>query len=157
MKRILVGITYLAIVSLLSAAPALAQNPHFISGPNTTCSGTCLEVNFKVSGLGNVPQTTYSISCSSITVTGQCFTSSGNPVQGTTKSGTATGSNSGTLAVHNGTTSGPISLCPANLTLNFSPGCTGSQEFRISSASYSGCTLTVDGISQDSLSQTCPL
>jgi hypothetical protein len=162
MRRILAA-SCLAIVGLFfTAAPSFAQNPHFITGPTATCgsgnNSVCLEVNFKAAGLGNVSETNYSLSCSSITVTGQCFTRSGNPVNGTTKSGSATGTASGTLPVHNGSTSGPIDACPGTtFTFNFNPGCTGSQEFRVQSAAYSGCTLTVDGLSQDMLSATCPL
>jgi hypothetical protein len=163
MRRLFFAVTILVTVGMLfTAAPALAQNPHFISGPTATCgsgqNALCLEVNFKASGLGNVSETNYSLSCSSITVTGQCFTRSGNPVNGTTKSGSATGTASGTLPVHNGSTKGPIDACPGtSFTLGFNPGCTGSQEFRIQSASYSDCTLTVDGISQDNLDASCPL
>jgi hypothetical protein len=163
MRRVFFAVTCLASMGmLLTAAPALAQNAHFITGPTATCgsgkNALCLEVNFKVAGLGNVSSTTYSLSCSSISVTGQCFTSSGNPVQGTTKSGSATGTASGSLPVHNGSTSGPIDACPGTtFTLNFSPGCTGGQHFVVQSADYSGCTLAIDGLSQDGLSATCPL
>jgi hypothetical protein len=159
MRRIFAA-SCLAIVGLLlTAAPSFAQNPHFITGPTATCGGEdnlCLVVDFKVAGLGNVSETNYSLSCGSVTVTGQCFTRSGNPVQGTTKSGNASANASGTLPVRNGSTTGPITVCPSNLTLQFSPGCTGSQTFEIQSVAYSDCTLTVDGISADDLSATCP-
>jgi hypothetical protein len=162
MRRIFTA-SCLAIAGLLiTAAPTFAQNAHFITGPTATCghgdNSLCLEVNFKVAGLGNVSGTDYELSCGSVTVTGQCFTRSGNPVNGTTKSGTASGSARGTLPVHNGSTSGPIDACPGTaFTFNFNPGCTGSQEFRVQSAVYSDCLLTVDGISQDALSATCPI
>jgi hypothetical protein len=161
MRRTFIAATCLAFVGMLfTVPPALAQNPHFITGPTATCGGTdnlCLEVNFKVSGLGNQTDTVnFSLNCASATVTGQCFTRSGNPVQGTTKSGTVTVNANGTLPVRNGTARGPIEACaptPANLASN--PGCTGSQTFEIQSVSYSDCTLDVGGATA-TLSQTCP-
>jgi hypothetical protein len=157
MRRVLFSVACLATMGMLfTAAPALAQSPHFVSGPSLTCNGVCAQANFKVAGLGSTTTTTpCSLSCSAL-VTGQCYTKNGNPVQGTTKSGTASGTNSQTCPVHNGTTSGPINLCPANLSFNFNPGCTGQQNFVISSADYSACTVTVDGISQEGLNVSCP-
>src|SRR6266545_1523435 len=91
-----------------------------------------------VVGLASIPawgDNPHYLSCSA-TFTVGCFTRKGNQVQGVPKSGSGEATSSTTLDVRNGQTTGTISLCPAAFDLP-DPGCTGSQEQRTLSASYS--------------------
>jgi hypothetical protein len=143
LRRSFFTLTCLATMGMLfTAAPALAQNPHYLFAnasfdPNTFC----YSVNLKEAGLGNsgIESVTYLLTCSA-TFTAQCFTKNGNPVQGTVKQGSGTATEPTTIKIRNGSTTGTVSLCPASFSLDH-PGCTGNQVERITSASYSNCTL----------------
>jgi hypothetical protein len=73
-------------------------------------------------------------------VTSQCFTKSGNPVNGVPKSETIDVDVTGTFPVRNGQTTGALTVEPLS-TLT----CTGNQSVRILSVSYD-LTLTGDGL-----------
>jgi hypothetical protein len=148
MRRVLLSVTCLATMGMLfTAVPVLAQNPHFQYANSSINSKTfCYSVSFKEVGLGNSGATTANetLTCSSATFTAQCYTKSGNPVNGTTKrSGPSPISTSGTFPIRNGQTTGSLSACPPNPnSASFTgPGCTGSQQPRITSATYSGCQV----------------
>jgi hypothetical protein len=73
-------------------------------------------------------------------VTSQCFTRSGNPVQGVPKSETVDVDVTGTFPVRNGSVTGELTVSPLS-TLT----CTGSQQVRILSVSFD-LTLTGDDL-----------
>jgi hypothetical protein len=143
MRRLFFAVTFLVTVGMLfTTAPALAQNPHYQFANASIDSNTfCYNVDLRETGLGNASaaSVTYDLTCTA-TFTAQCFTRNGNPVQGTTKTGSGTATQSTTLPIRNGNTRGTVSLCPAAFSLGF-PGCTGNQVQRITSASYTGCNL----------------
>jgi hypothetical protein len=146
MRRVLFAVTCLATMSVLfTAAPALAQNPHYQFANASVDNNFCYNVSLREVGLGNsgFQSLTYNLTCDA-TFTAQCFTRNGNPVSGTTKTGSGTATQSTVLPIRNGNTNGTVSLCPAAFSLGF-PGCTGNQVQRITSASYSNCTLS-DGL-----------
>jgi hypothetical protein len=151
LRRSFLTLTCLATAGMLfTAAPALADNPHYqFANASIDPNNFCYSVNLKEAGLGNSGATsvTYDLSCSA-TFTAQCFTRNGNPVEGTVKQGSGTATSSTILPIRNGQTTGAVSLCPASFSLGL-PGCTGNQVQRITSASYSNCTLD-DGLGTQS-------
>ena len=98
--------------------------------------GNSLVVSWKAAGLGNtVTSVDFNLS-GTVTTTSQCFTKSGNPVQGQPKSETIGVNTTGTFPVRNGQTTGSLTVSPLS-TLT----CTGNQEVRILSATFD-LTLT---------------
>jgi hypothetical protein len=80
MKQVLRNAKYmtgiLAFVAIVfAAAPAMAQNPHFTSGPTSTVNGATLTECATIAGLGN-EVTTVTLTCSDVTF--QCQNSGGN-------------------------------------------------------------------------------
>jgi hypothetical protein len=143
MRRVLFTVTCLATMGMLfTAAPAWADNPNYKFANASIDSNLCYDVSLRETGLGNsgFSSLTYSLTCDA-TFTAQCFTKKGNPVEGTTKTGSGSATSQTTLPIRNGNTSGTVSLCPASFSLGL-PGCTGGQELRITSASYSNCSLS---------------
>jgi hypothetical protein len=146
MRRVLFAVTCLATVGMLfTAAPALAQNPHYQFANASIDPNLCYDVSLREAGLGNagIQSVTYDLTCTAA-FTAQCFTKSGSPVSGTVKHGGGSATSATTITIRNGSTSGTVKLCPGSFSLNF-PGCTGSQVQRITSASYSACSLS-DGL-----------
>jgi hypothetical protein len=122
------------------APAAFAASPHYITGPTATVSGNSLTVSWKAAGLGNtVTSADFSLT-GTADVTSQCFTRSGNPVQGVPKSETIDVNVTGTFDVRNGQTTGSLTVSPLS-TLT----CTGSQQVRILSVSFD-LTLTGDDL-----------
>ena len=122
------------------STPALADSPHYVQGPTVTVGSNSLTVSWKAAGLGNtVTSADFNLS-GSVTTTSQCYTKSGNPVNGVPKTETTNVDTSGTFAVHNGQTTGSLTVAPLS-TLQ----CTGNQHVVILSASYD-LTLTGDGL-----------
>jgi len=142
MKRFtMLTICLLAVASFM-AMPAWAQNAHYITlsgGINT--SNACYDVKLKEAGLGNsgVSSVSYLLTADA-SFTAGCYTKSGNLVNGSPKSGSGSAQSTTTIQVRNGSTSGTVSICPAAFTLP-DPGCTGSQDLRITAASYSNISL----------------
>jgi hypothetical protein len=69
-------------VAALAFAPAALAGPHYVTGPTATVSGNSLTVSWKAAGLGNtVTSADFSLT-GTANVTSQCFTKSGNPVNG---------------------------------------------------------------------------
>jgi hypothetical protein len=139
MRRILVVIVAV-LATALFAVPALADSPHYVTGPTATVSGNSLIVSWKAAGLGN---TTTSVSFNlsgTVTTTSQCFTKSGNPVNGVPKTETTDVNVTGTFPVRNGQTTGSLTVSPLS-TLT----CSGNQHVVIQSTSFN-LTLTGDDL-----------
>jgi hypothetical protein len=66
----------------MAGAPALADSPHYINGPTATVSDNSLVIAWKAAGLGNTTTSANFTLTGTVTVTSQCFTRSGNPVEG---------------------------------------------------------------------------
>jgi len=146
MRRAITIVTLCILVGLYSI-PAWADSPHYLKSDASFSTNTaCYSLAIKEAGLGNsgVTSVTYSLTCSA-NFESVCVTRNGkNFVQGQPKSGSGTATVPTTLPIRNGSTTGTLSLCPANFTLP-DPGCTGSQRLFIIFAEYSGCTLD-DGL-----------
>jgi hypothetical protein len=113
------------------ASPAAADSPHYVKGPTATVEGNSLVVSWKAAGLGNtVTSVDFSLT-GTVTTTSQCFTKSGNPVNGVPKSETVNVNATGTFDVRNGQTTGSLTVSPLS-TLD----CTGNQHVVILSASF---------------------
>src|SRR5262245_42923029 len=134
--RLSILVAAFALAALAFAPAAFADSPHYIKGPTATVQGNSLTVSWKAAGLGNtVTSVDFNLS-GTANVTSQCFTKSGNPVQGVPKSETVDVNVSGTFPVRNGQTTGSLTVSPLS-TLT----CTGNQEVRILSVSFD-LTLT---------------
>ena len=140
MKRVC-AIAALALSALLlMASAALADSPHYIKGPTATVEGNSLTVSWKAAGLGNtVTSVDFSLT-GTANVTSQCFTKSGNPVNGVPKQETVDVNVTGTFPVRNGQTTGSLTVSPLS-TLT----CTGNQQVRILDVSFD-LTLTGDSL-----------
>jgi len=116
----------------LTATSAQAVSPHYVSGPSATVSGNSLIVSFKAAGLGSLGVTTADFTLTgTVTATAQCFTKSGNPVNGVPKTDTTDVNATGSFPIRNGQTTGSFTISPlSKLT------CTGNQVVRIISVSY---------------------
>ena len=134
-------ITFATLIALLFAAftatSAQAASPHFVKGPSGSVSGNTLTVTFKAAGLGNADETAEFSLTGTVTVDAQCFTKSGNPVQGVPKSDTVTVNSTETFDVRNGSVNGIFTISPVSpLT------CTGKQMVR---TTVTSANLTVSG------------
>ena len=140
MKRVC-AIAALALSALLlMASAALADSPHYIKGPTATVEGNSLTVSWKAAGLGNtVTSVDFSLT-GTANVTSQCFTKSGNPVNGVPKQETVDVNVTGSFPVRNGQTTGSLTVSPLS-TLT----CTGNQQVRILDVSFD-LTLTGDSL-----------
>jgi hypothetical protein len=137
------AITIVAVCTVIGLAsiPAWGDNPKYQRAIASIDTNLCYNVAIKETGLGNsgLEEVTYLLTCSANFTVG-CFTKNGNQVQGTPKSGTSTAASATTLDIRNGQTTGTVSLCPDAFDLP-DPGCTGNQEERTLTASYSNCNL----------------
>jgi hypothetical protein len=122
------------------SSPALADSPHYVQGPTATVSGNSLTVSWKAAGLGNTVTSVDFTLTGTITTTSQCFTKSGNPVNGVPKTETIDVNATGTFPVRNGQTTGSLTVSPIS-TLQ----CTGNQHVVILDASFD-LTLTGDSL-----------
>jgi hypothetical protein len=135
--RMIVVATAALVVMLATAAVAVADSPHYVKGPDVTISGNSLTVSWKAAGLGNTVTTADFSLTGTANVTSQCFTKSGNPVNGVPKSETIDVNVTGTFPVRNGQTTGSLTVSPLS-TLT----CTGNQHVVILSVSFD---LTLNG------------
>ena len=140
MKRLLLVPLIVAAALVLFAVPAVADSPHYIKGPTATVQGNSLTVSWKAAGLGNTATSADFALTGTANVTSQCFTKSGNPVQGVPKGETIDVNVTGTFPVRNGQVTGSLTVSPLS-TLE----CTGNQEVRILSVSFD-LTLTGDDL-----------
>jgi len=130
----------LALGALALASAAFADSPHYIKGPTATVSGNSLTVTWKAAGLGNTATSEDFTLTGTANVTSQCFTRSGNPVNGVPKSESVDVNESGTFDVRNGSVTGSLTVSPLS-TLT----CTGNQHVVIQSVSFD-LTLNGDGL-----------
>jgi hypothetical protein len=131
-SRLILISAVVAAASLTAAMPALANNPQYIKGPSATLTNNSLVVSFKASGLGNSGFTQADFGLSgNVTATSQCYTKSGNPVNGVPKSETKPVDATGTFPIHNGQVTGSFTISPLS-TLT----CTGNQHVVILSVSW---------------------
>ena len=127
----------LVVGALALASAAFADSPHYIKGPTATVSGNSLTVTWKAAGLGNtVTSADFSLT-GTANVTSQCFTKSGNPVNGVPKTESVDVDVSGSFPVRNGSVTGSLTVSPLS-TLT----CTGNQHVVILSVSFD---LTLNG------------
>ena len=132
---LLIGVGALAL-----ASTAVAASPHYIRGPDATVSGNSLTVSWKAAGLGNTIDSVDFALTGTADVTSQCFTKSGNPVNGVPKSETVDVNVTGEFPVRNGSVTGSLKVEPLS-TLQ----CTGNQQVRILAVSFD-LTLTGDDL-----------
>jgi len=121
-------------------SPAHADSPHYIKGPTATVDGNSLVVSWKAVGLGNTATSVEFSLTGTVTTTSQCFTKSGNPVNGVPKSETVGVNATGTFPVRNGQTTGSLTIAPIS-TLE----CTGKQHVVILATDFD-LTLSGDGL-----------
>jgi hypothetical protein len=140
MRRILLVLTAVFATAAIAVPAAYADNPHYIKGPTATVEGNSLVIAWKAAGLGNTVTSVDFNLTGTVTSTSQCFTKSGNPVQGVPKSETIDVNATGTFPVRNGQTTGSFTIEPLS-TLE----CTGKQEVRILSVAFD-LTLTGDDL-----------
>jgi hypothetical protein len=129
-----------AVAALAFAPAAFADSPHYVKGPTATVSGNSLVVSWKAAGLGNTVTSADFALTGTVTTTSQCFTKSGNPVNGVPKSETINVNATGSFPVRNGQTTGSFTIAPLS-TLT----CTGNQHVVILSAAFD-LTLTGDDL-----------
>jgi hypothetical protein len=129
-----------AVAALAFAPAAFADSPHYVKGPTATVSGNSLVVSWKAAGLGNTVTSVDFALTGTVTTTSQCFTKSGNPVEGVPKSETIDVNATGSFPVRNGQTTGSFTISPLS-TLT----CTGNQHVVILSATFD-LTLTGDDL-----------
>jgi hypothetical protein len=134
-RRVALLLATLAIL-VLTAQSAMADSPHYVKGPTATVEGNSLVVSWKAAGLGNTVTSVDFNLTGTVTTTSQCFTKSGNPVNGVPKSETINVNATGTFPVRNGQTTGSLTISPIS-TLT----CTGNQHVSILSAAFD-LTLT---------------
>jgi hypothetical protein len=127
-------------VAALALAPAAFAGPHYVRGPTATVEGNSLTVSWKAAGLGNTVESVDFSLTGTANVTSQCFTRSGNPVQGVPKSEQVDVDVSGSFPVRNGSVTGSLTVSPLS-TLT----CTGNQQVRILDVSFD-LTLTGDDL-----------
>jgi hypothetical protein len=136
MRKILVVLIGM-LLAAFTATSAQAASAHFVKGPSGSVSGNTLTVTFKAAGLGNAEETADFSLTGTVTVDAQCFTRSGNPVQGVPKSDTVTVNSTETFDVRNGQVTGTFVVSPLSpLT------CTGNQQVR---TTLTSANLTVSG------------
>ena len=136
MRRILFIFAAVLATSALAVPVAFADSPHYVKGPTATVSGNSLTVSWKAAGLGYTTTSANFELTGTVTTTAQCYTKSGNPVNGVPKSAETPVEESGTFPVRNGSVTGSFTISPLSpLT------CTGSQHVVILSVSYD-LTLT---------------
>jgi len=139
MKRLLLVPLLVAAALVLIAGPAVANNPHYVKDPTATVQGNSLTVSWKAAGLGSQETVDFSLT-GTADVSSQCFTKSGNPVNGVPKRETVAVNVTGTFPVRNGQVTGSLTVSPLS-TLT----CTGNQQVRILSVGFD-LTLTGAGL-----------
>ena len=137
MRRILVVLAAVTATAALTVPAAFADSPHYLKGPTVTVEGNSLTVSWKATGLGNTATSADFSLTGTANVSSQCFTKSGNPVNGVPKQETVDVNVSGNFDVRNGQTTGSLTVSPLS-TLT----CTGNQHVVILSVSFD---LTLNG------------
>jgi hypothetical protein len=130
MRRLFVVVAALLATAAIAVPVALGNSPHYVNGPSVSTSGNALTVSWKAAGLGSQESIDFTLT-GTIDVTSQCFTKSGNPVNGVPKSEEITVNTTGNFPIRNGQVTGSLSVEPLS-TLT----CTGSQRARITDLSF---------------------
>jgi len=128
--RVLLAALVAIMAAIGFAGSASAASVHYVQGPSVSTSGNSLVVSWKAAGLGNTATADFSLT-GTVTAVAQCYTKSGNPVNGVPKSDTTEVNATGTFPVRNGQVTGSFTVSPLT-TLT----CTGSQQVRILSVTY---------------------
>jgi hypothetical protein len=136
MRRMLLFFAAAFATAAFAVPAAFADSPHYVKGPTATVQGNSLVISWKAAGLGNTVTSVDFNLTGTVTTTSQCFTKSGNPVNGVPKSETINVNATGTFPVRNGQTTGSFTISPLS-TLT----CTGNQQVRILSVAFD-LTLT---------------
>jgi hypothetical protein len=146
MKRMKVLIPALLLVStlLVWSTAALADSPHFVSGPtgSVSVSGNVitLKISFKAAGLGNATAYANWSLVGSGTLFSRCYNRGGNKPQADNKQETIPINATFTTAVNHGnTTANNVVVATITSTLD----CPGNQVVKIETFSASG-TLTLE-------------
>jgi hypothetical protein len=140
MRRMLIILAAVFALAAVAVPAAFADSPHYVKGPTATVSGNSLTVSWKAAGLGNTTTSADFSLTGTADVTSQCFTKSGNPVNGVPKSETVDVDVTGTFPVRNGSVTGSLTVSPLS-TLQ----CTGTQHVVILDVSFD-LTLTGDDL-----------
>jgi hypothetical protein len=141
MKRLLLPLIGVLAIGALALAPTALAGPHYNTGPTGTVQGNSLVVTWKAAGLGNtVDSVQFSLS-GTANVQSQCFTKSGNPVNGVPKRENVTINATGNFPIRNGSVTGRLVVSPLS-TLT----CTGSQRVRILSVTFNNLILNGDDL-----------
>ena len=143
MKRLFLPLIGVLAVAALGFAPAaVASSPHYVKGPTVTVGTNSLTVSWKAAGLGNEDPTATFRLTGTVNVTSQCYTKSGNPVNGVpTQETVDVDSGNKTFPVRNGQVTGSLTVSPLS-TLT----CTGNQHVVATVNSYN---LVLNGDSLD--------
>jgi hypothetical protein len=128
--RFLTALAATCVVAALAVPAALADSPHYVKNPAVSVSGNTLTVSWKAAGLGNTATVNFTLT-GSIDLDSQCFTKSGNPVNGVPKHEEISVNATGTFDVRNGQVTGSLSITPLS-TLT----CTGNQHVEILNLSF---------------------
>ncbi|MGW0884352.1 hypothetical protein [Streptomyces sp. NPDC002671] len=113
MRRIALGLISAACTTVLAAAPALADNPHFLFANSSVDSGGTLDVSFKEVGLGTGTTSVHITLTANATAVYQCFNNGGNhPKAGNKETLQADVVASANLPVNNGQTTGSLMAGP---------------------------------------------
>jgi hypothetical protein len=140
-KRLLLG-AVLTLTALFGVtAPAFAASPHYVRGPSATVEGNALTVSFKAAGMGNTAESADFNLAGTADVTSQCFTKSGNPINGVPKFEQVTVNATETFPVRNGQVTGVFTVEPLSTLVCSSK----SHEVRILDVSFD-LTLTGPGL-----------
>jgi hypothetical protein len=131
----------IAMVSLTTGV-ALADNPHYVTGPDATLNGSGdAVVSWKEAGLGSIipAEVTYTADADG-TATYACINKGGNHPSASNKQAVnGPVEATGTFPIgKNGSITGSLSISPPASTLN----CPGGQAERLACVSYSGISLT---------------
>jgi len=122
MRKLLVVLVAVFAAAAVAAPVASAASPHYIQGPAVSFGANSLTVSWKAAGLGNTTTSVNFALTGSVNLTSQCFTKSGNPVNGVPKQETVDINAGGDFPVRNGQVTGSITVSPLS-TLT----CTGKQ------------------------------
>jgi hypothetical protein len=139
--RHLKALALMLVLSAILGPAALAANAHFIGTPTASVSGNTLTVSFRAAGLGNVASADFSLG-GTVRVDSRCYTKKGNTPQAANKQETINVDQTATFPVSNGQTRGSFTVTPLS-TLS----CPNGQNAVIESVSYSGLTISGQGIS----------
>ena len=141
-KSLLLATTVTAGIALAPAL-ALADHPHYVSGPTSGVGGDDIDytVSFKEAGLGNTTTVADYTLIVTASVTYQCFNHGGNAPQGTPFTvGPVPLTGGGTFPVRNGSVTATITVEEPEVPTTAK--CTGNGQFCAIAFSYTDAVLT---------------